>query len=83
MRSARRFRLEGLPCIALGVITFFFLADEPAQARWLSSDDQAMLAGETPIPSLRLCPHARTLDELRAASEAGSRVAGQVDSQVA
>jgi hypothetical protein len=42
-----------------------------------------MLAGETPIPSLRLCPHGRTLDELRAASEAGSRVAGQVASQVA
>ncbi|WP_460904977.1 MFS transporter [Paraburkholderia jirisanensis] len=41
------FLLEGLPCIALGVITLFFLADEPTQARWLSSDDKALLAGET------------------------------------
>jgi ACS family tartrate transporter-like MFS transporter len=37
------FLLEGLPAIALGVITLFFLTDRPRQARWLDPDDKAFL----------------------------------------
>jgi MFS family permease len=40
------FLLEGLPCVALGAMTFFLLADEPGQARWLSTDDKALLAAQ-------------------------------------
>lgn len=37
------FLLEGLPCCVLGVIAFFFLDDRPQQARWLSTDEKALL----------------------------------------
>src|SRR5258706_6092757 len=40
------FLLEGLPCIVLGVITFFFLSDRPAAARWLDDDEKNLLAAE-------------------------------------
>jgi MFS family permease len=37
------FLVEGLPCIVLGVIAWFFLVDRPADAKWLSADDKRVL----------------------------------------
>lgn len=37
------FLVEGLPCIVLGVIAWFFLVDRPADAKWLSADDKRLL----------------------------------------
>ncbi len=38
------FVLEALPAVILGVISFFFLADGPASARWLSDPQRQWLA---------------------------------------
>ena len=35
--------LEGLPAIALGVVTFLFLTDRPRDARWLAPEERAWL----------------------------------------
>ncbi len=40
------FLLEGAPAILLGVITIFYLTDRPAQARWLTAEQRAWIAGE-------------------------------------
>ncbi len=37
------FLLEGVPAIALGVVTFVILPDSPATARWLPEDERAWL----------------------------------------
>lgn len=37
------FLLEGLPAVFLGIITWFFLDDTPAQARWLSVQEKLAL----------------------------------------
>lgn len=37
------FLIEGLPCVALGVVTFFCLDDRIESARWLSSDEKTSL----------------------------------------
>jgi D-galactonate transporter len=44
------FLLEGLPCVVLGVIAFFFLDNKPAEARWLSADERALLAADISQP---------------------------------
>jgi MFS transporter, ACS family, tartrate transporter len=36
--------LEGLPSVALGMLTWFCLADNPAQARWLSAEEKAEIS---------------------------------------
>lgn len=41
------FLVEGLPCIALGLLTLRVLSDRPADARWLSDDEKRLLARET------------------------------------
>lgn len=38
------FLLEGIPSILLGFVVLIYLKDRPAQARWLSPDEQAQLA---------------------------------------
>src|SRR5437870_1854901 len=38
------FLVEGLPAVVLGVTTFFYLADHPSAARWLTAPEQAWLA---------------------------------------
>jgi len=50
------FLMEGLPAIALGVVTFFYLTDRPRDARWLSDAERTFLldslareAAETPV----------------------------------
>jgi len=40
------FILEGIPAIVLGIITFFYLTDRPAQARWLAADEREWLLNE-------------------------------------
>lgn len=40
------FLIEGLPCVFLGVVAWFFLSDTPRQATWLSDDERAVLAAE-------------------------------------
>jgi len=40
------FILEGIPAIALGIITVFYLTDWPAQARWLPQDEREWLINE-------------------------------------
>src|ERR1700682_3667332 len=38
--------LEGLPAVALGVITLFYLTDRPQQARWLPAEERDWLVAE-------------------------------------
>jgi ACS family tartrate transporter-like MFS transporter len=40
------FILEGIPAISVGIITWFYLTDRPAQASWLPHDERAWLANE-------------------------------------
>jgi len=40
------FVLEGIPALALGIITIFYLTDWPAQARWLPDDERNWLVNE-------------------------------------
>jgi ACS family phthalate transporter-like MFS transporter len=40
------FLLEGLPAIAMGVVTYFYLDDAPAKANWLSEEEKRMLQGD-------------------------------------
>jgi ACS family tartrate transporter-like MFS transporter len=39
------FILEALPAVILGIVTFFFMTDRPAQARWLPDEERAWLVG--------------------------------------
>jgi MFS family permease len=41
------FLVEGLPCVALGLLTLRVLSDRPADARWLSDDEKLLLQSET------------------------------------
>ncbi|TAH45079.1 MAG: MFS transporter [Betaproteobacteria bacterium] len=38
--------LEGLPAVIFGVVCYFRLTDRPEQAKWLSEEEKAWLAGE-------------------------------------
>ena len=38
--------LEGLPAVIGGIATYFVLTDRPADAKWLSPEEKAWLAGE-------------------------------------
>ncbi|WP_280428837.1 MFS transporter [Nocardia brasiliensis] len=40
------FLVEGLPAIFLAVVTWFYLTDSPAQARWLTRDERQWLSSE-------------------------------------
>ncbi|HET9594304.1 MAG TPA: MFS transporter [Anaeromyxobacteraceae bacterium] len=37
------FVVEAVPAVILGVVTFFFMTDRPARARWLPEDERAWL----------------------------------------
>jgi len=37
------FILEAIPALVMGVVTFFFMTDRPAKARWLPEDERAWL----------------------------------------
>jgi ACS family tartrate transporter-like MFS transporter len=38
--------LEGLPSVVLGIVTFFYLTDRPADAQWLPEDERQWITGE-------------------------------------
>jgi sugar phosphate permease len=40
------FILEGLPAVVVGIITYFYMTDRPAQARWLPQDERDWLVNE-------------------------------------
>jgi ACS family phthalate transporter-like MFS transporter len=40
------FLLEGLPAIAMGIVTYYYLDDGPAKADWLSEDEKRMLQAD-------------------------------------
>ena len=40
------FLLEGVPAIALGIVTIFYLTDRPEQARWLTAKQRDWISGE-------------------------------------
>ncbi|WP_063534306.1 MFS transporter [Burkholderia sp. MSMB1589WGS] len=40
------FLLEGLPAVLLGVVLFFTLSERPADAKWLSENERAILLSE-------------------------------------
>jgi ACS family tartrate transporter-like MFS transporter len=40
------FILEGLPAVAMGIITLFYMTDRPEQARWLADDERDWLVNE-------------------------------------
>jgi MFS family permease len=40
------FILEGIPAIVLGVVAYFYLADRPAEARWLSQEEKQLILAE-------------------------------------
>ena len=40
------FILEGIPAIAFGIVTYFYLTDRPHEAHWLAKDEQNWIANE-------------------------------------
>jgi ACS family tartrate transporter-like MFS transporter len=40
------FILEGLPAVVVGIITYFYMTDRPAQAHWLPDDERDWLVNE-------------------------------------
>jgi ACS family tartrate transporter-like MFS transporter len=40
------FIIEGVPSVLLGIVTWFYLADRPAKADWLSAEQKAWLAAK-------------------------------------
>jgi MFS transporter, ACS family, tartrate transporter len=40
------FLVEGLPAVALGIVTLWYLTDRPEDARWLKDDEKAWLVEE-------------------------------------
>ena len=62
--------IEGLPAILLGLMTWFRLTDRPAQAKWLSGDEQSWLTetmdAENRVTAERFhWPLRRSLTDLR------------------
>jgi D-galactonate transporter len=47
------FLAEGLPCVLLGGLAFWYLDDSPSHARWLTDADRALLLGEIRAASAR------------------------------
>jgi MFS transporter, ACS family, tartrate transporter len=43
------FILEGLPAVVVGIITYFYMTDRPAQARWLPQDERDWLVNELQV----------------------------------
>jgi ACS family tartrate transporter-like MFS transporter len=64
------FLLEGLPAVALGVVTLIYLTDRPEQARWLSPEERTWL-GERLAKEKRLQQHHHGSDLLEATADRG------------
>lgn len=48
------FLIEGLPCVFLGILTFFVLSNRPSEARWLSGEERKLLESELGTSSGRV-----------------------------
>ncbi|MCP5144422.1 MAG: MFS transporter [Gammaproteobacteria bacterium] len=61
------FVVEGAPTIVLGVVAFFYLADKPAEARWLSAAERQVVLDELAAEARakRGVTHESLLDALR------------------
>jgi MFS family permease len=59
------FVLEGIPAILLGVLAWFWLADRPADARWLTTREKGLLAAALTAGTTVNLPPARLIDVLR------------------
>ncbi len=59
--------LEGVPAVLAGVLSYFYLADRPRDAKWLADDERAWLAGELEREHAGKGPKARMrlIDALR------------------
>ena len=55
------FLLEGLPSVLLGVATWFFLDDKPADARWLDEEEKQALQNMMAREHVSAAPAARTI----------------------
>lgn len=55
------FLLEGLPSVLLGVATWFFLDDKPADARWLDEEEKQALQNMMARERVSAAPAARTI----------------------
>jgi ACS family tartrate transporter-like MFS transporter len=40
------FIIEGIPSVLLGIVTWFYLTDRPAKAKWLNADQKAWLSAK-------------------------------------
>src|SRR6185295_12817972 len=40
------FLLEGIPSVIMGFVTYLYLTDKPAQAKWLSEDEKKLVHAE-------------------------------------
>jgi len=47
------FMFEGLPCVVLGLLSLVVLSDRPSDAKWLSLEEQNVLATQLASPSQR------------------------------
>jgi ACS family tartrate transporter-like MFS transporter len=41
------FIVTGFPAVLFGIVTFFYLADRPGQAKWLSAEEAAIIEAQT------------------------------------
>jgi len=59
------FVLEGIPAILLGVLGWYWLADRPREAKWLSEEEKAHLEAALVSEQVKSSDHGRFLDVLR------------------
>lgn len=59
------FVLEGIPAIALGVFGWFWLADRPSQANWLTEREKQVIANAVAAGAPQQTVHGRLRDVLR------------------
>jgi MFS family permease len=45
------FLIEGLPCVLLGLIVFFTLPNKPAESKWLTAEEKALLDADILQPT--------------------------------
>ncbi|MBM7061733.1 MFS transporter [Pseudomonas sp. UL073] len=59
------FVLEGIPAILLGLFGWFWLADRPSQAHWLSDEEKRLISDGLAQGSTGAAPQVRLLEILR------------------
>ncbi|MDH7797056.1 MULTISPECIES: MFS transporter [unclassified Beijerinckia] len=61
------FLLEGLPAVILGIIAFFFLSDQPRDAKWLTEHEKAIILSDLAAEEKGISPGRRhaLLDALK------------------